>query len=195
MIPTLRRLNDRERYWGLTWPGWSTAAAAGGVLYGAVKLSPFGVKPTVTIVVLLLALGVTLVLAVSGQALSPARHLRAIVAYRRSPKRWTLTTKHGEPGLVLSSCPDLTAEHLDVVDDFGADLPLDMERFGNGSARVGLVMPRRSRTGSLADVLPVALVEPDGLIITTDGRYVRLLECDRVPNTITADSARAHPDR
>ena len=21
MTPTLRRLNDRERYWGLTWPG------------------------------------------------------------------------------------------------------------------------------------------------------------------------------
>jgi hypothetical protein len=45
----------------------------------------------------------------------------------------------------------------------------------------------RSRIGSLADVLPVAAVEPDGLIVTTDGRYVRLIECDRVPNTITAD--------
>ena len=50
-------------------------------------------------------------------------------------------------------------------------------------------MAGRSRIGSLADVLPVALVEPDGLIITTDGRYVRLIECDRVPNTITADPA------
>ena len=36
-------------------------------------------------------------------------------------------------------------------------------------------------------MLPIALVEPDGLIITTDGRYVRVIECDRVPNTITAD--------
>ena len=36
-------------------------------------------------------------------------------------------------------------------------------------------------------MLPVALVEPDGLIVTTDGRYVRVIECDRVPNTITAD--------
>jgi hypothetical protein len=43
------------------------------------------------------------------------------------------------------------------------------------------------RTGSLGDVLPVALVEPDGLLVTTDGRYVRVIECDRVPNTITAD--------
>jgi hypothetical protein len=44
-----------------------------------------------------------------------------------------------------------------------------------------------ARIGSLGSVLPVALAEPDGLIVTTDGRYVRLIECDRVPNTITAD--------
>ena len=62
MTPTLRRLNDRERYWGLTWPGWAAAAAAGGVLYGAVRLSPFGLKPTVTIVALLLAVAGTVVL-------------------------------------------------------------------------------------------------------------------------------------
>jgi hypothetical protein len=40
---------------------------------------------------------------------------------------------------------------------------------------------------SLADVFPVALVEPDGLIVTTDGRYVRVLECAQVPNPISAD--------
>ena len=45
------------------------------------------------------------------------------------------------------------------------------------------------RPGSLGSVLPVSLVEPDGLIITTDGRYVRLLELDRVPNPISADDA------
>jgi hypothetical protein len=44
-----------------------------------------------------------------------------------------------------------------------------------------------SRVGSLGDLLPIALVEPDGLIITTGGRYVRLIECEQVPNTITAD--------
>src|SRR5450755_3600602 len=43
------------------------------------------------------------------------------------------------------------------------------------------------RVGSLGSVLPVALAEPDGLMVTTDGRYVRVIECDRVPNTITAD--------
>ena len=46
-----------------------------------------------------------------------------------------------------------------------------------------------TRVGSLGELLPVAVVEPDGLMVTTDGRYVRVIECDRVPNTITADPA------
>jgi len=106
MTPTLRRLNDRERYWGMTWPGWAAAAGAGVILYAAVKLSPFGVKPTVTIVLLLLALGATVVLGVSGQALSPGRHLAAIVNYRRAPKRWALSGRPDKRGLVLTSAPE-----------------------------------------------------------------------------------------
>jgi hypothetical protein len=47
---------------------------------------------------------------------------------------------------------------------------------------------RRNRAGSLGEVLPISLVEPDGLIVTTDSRYVRLLECVRVPNPISADN-------
>ena len=43
------------------------------------------------------------------------------------------------------------------------------------------------RVSSLGDLLPVAVVEPDGLIVTSDGRYVRLIECEQVPNAITAD--------
>lgn len=42
-------------------------------------------------------------------------------------------------------------------------------------------------TGSLADLLPVSVIEPDGLVVTTSGRYVRLIECERVPNAVTAD--------
>jgi hypothetical protein len=107
MTPTLRRLNDRERYWGMTWPEWFAAAAAAAVLYGAVKLSPFGVKPTVTIVVLLLAFAAMIVLGVSGQALSPGRHLAAIIGYRRCPKRWRLAERPDKRGLLLVSAPSL----------------------------------------------------------------------------------------
>src|SRR3954470_15521438 len=39
-------------------------------------------------------------------------------------------------------------------------------------------MSRRART--LADVVPVAAVEPDGLLITSDGGYVRLLACEEL---------------
>src|SRR6185437_11870344 len=48
---------------------------------------------------------------------------------------------------------------------------------------------RRSRrmTASLADLLPLSVLEPDGLIVTTNGRYVRMIECERVPNALTAD--------
>ncbi len=104
MRPTLRRLNDRERYWGMTWPAWAAAAGAGGVLYAAIRLSPLGVKPTVTIVALLLVLAGTVVAGVSGQALSPSRQLRAIVAYRRSAKHWRLTGPD-DAGLVLDRGP------------------------------------------------------------------------------------------
>ena len=50
-------------------------------------------------------------------------------------------------------------------------------------------MRSRNRRGSLGRVLPVSLVEPDGLMVTTDGTYVRLIECERPPNTITADES------
>jgi hypothetical protein len=108
MTPTLRRLNDRERYWGMTWPGWAAAAVAGAALYATVKLSPFGLKPTVTITALILATIVVLALGVSGQALSPGRHLLAVVRYRWRPKQWTLLDRPHPRGLVLTSAPDLS---------------------------------------------------------------------------------------
>ena len=51
------------------------------------------------------------------------------------------------------------------------------------------MITRERRTGSIGELLPVSLVEPDGLLITTDGMYVRLILCERVPNTITADQS------
>jgi hypothetical protein len=45
----------------------------------------------------------------------------------------------------------------------------------------------RDQVAPLATVLPVALAEPDGLLVMSDGTYVRLIQCERTPNTITAD--------
>ncbi len=131
MIPTLRRLNDRERYWGLTWPGWIAGVAAAGVLYGAVKLSPFGVKPTVTIDALLIGLFATVLLGVSGQALSPGRQLQAIARYRRSPKRWTLADGPDKRGLVLATAPPPAFNNAEGVDlDRDADDHRDSSDWG-----------------------------------------------------------------
>jgi hypothetical protein len=113
MTPTLRRLNDRERYWGLTWPGWAAAVAAGGVLYGCVKLSPFALKPTVTIAVLVLAVIVVVGVGVSGHALSPGRQLVAVITQHRRPTQWTLPQAPPPGGLVLTSAPDLAAQRAD----------------------------------------------------------------------------------
>jgi hypothetical protein len=129
MTPTLRRLNDRERYWGLTWPAWIAAAAAGGVLYGAVKLSPFDFKPTVTIVALLIALFAMVLLGVSGQALSPGRQLQAIAWYRRSPKRWELPDEPDRRGLVLAIAPEDIAEGEDLDAQRGVEDEWDLSDF------------------------------------------------------------------
>jgi hypothetical protein len=116
-VPTLRRLNDRERYWGLSWPQWIGAAAAAAVLYGAVKLSPFATKPTITIVLLVIALVAMILAGVSGQALSPLRQLHAITRYRRDPKRWTLPARPDRHGLVLIGHPDPDEEADELSDE------------------------------------------------------------------------------
>jgi hypothetical protein len=36
-METLRRLNDPERYYGLSWRSWLGVAIGGGLLYGAVS--------------------------------------------------------------------------------------------------------------------------------------------------------------
>ena len=43
------------------------------------------------------------------------------------------------------------------------------------------------RVGPLDALIDIAALEPDGLIVTTDGTYVRIIDCDFVPNPITAD--------
>ena len=116
MTPTLRRLNDRERYYGLTFPGWLGVAIATGLLYGAVKVSPLGSRATITIVVLVLAFAGMVIAGVSGQALSPARHLVAIIGYHRAPKRLELPDRPDKRGLVLASAPQPTTAHESDVE-------------------------------------------------------------------------------
>lgn len=115
MTPTLRRLNDRERYWGLSWPTWIAVAVAGALLYGAVRVSPLGTRATVTLVVLVLAFAGMVLAGVSGQALSPGRQLLAIIRYRRSAKRYRLPATPDRRGLVLDTLPEPDPDMLEGV--------------------------------------------------------------------------------
>jgi hypothetical protein len=101
VTPTLRRLNDREQYWGLTWPAWIGCAVAGTVLYLSIRISPFGTKATVTAVLLLSAFAAMALAGVSGQALSPLRQLRAVAIYRCSAKRYRLKDNASARGVVV----------------------------------------------------------------------------------------------
>jgi hypothetical protein len=51
----------------------------------------------------------------------------------------------------------------------------------------GEVGGRGPRTGSISELIDVHALEPDGLIVTGDGAYVRVIDCDFVPNPISAD--------
>jgi hypothetical protein len=115
MTPTLRRLNDRERYYGLTWPGWVALAAAGGVLYGAIRVSPLGFRATVTVVVLALAFIASVGLALEGQPIGPGRYLLALYRYRRAAKRLVAPERADRHGLVLDAPPPDETTGLDLA--------------------------------------------------------------------------------
>jgi hypothetical protein len=109
-MQTLRRLNDPERYYGLSWRGWLACGGGGAVVYGAVRVSPLGLRATVTVMVLVLAFCGVLLHSLSGQALGPARHLLALIVYARRAKRLELPAKPDAGGLVLDRAPDLECE-------------------------------------------------------------------------------------
>jgi hypothetical protein len=106
-VRTFRRLNDPERYYGLSWRGWLAAGAAAGVLYLAVRVSPLGIRPTITITVLVLALAGVAVYGLSGQAIGPGRYLVAMIRYRRARKQLRAPEHPDKQGLVLDSAPPL----------------------------------------------------------------------------------------
>src|SRR5450755_4181368 len=114
-MQTLRRLNDPERYYGLSWRGWLAVAVGGGALYGAVRISPLGMRPTITIVVLALAFCGVALNALGGQALGPGRHLIALLRYRLTPKLLAAPAAPARGGLVRDAAPN-----DDVADTDGA---------------------------------------------------------------------------
>ena len=155
---TFRRLNDPERYYGLSWRGWLARRCAGGLLYVAVRVSPFGLRPTITIAVLVLALAGVVLYGLSGQAIGPGRYLLALVALPPGRQAADVPERPDRHGLVLDSAPRPDRRAGRNEPGLLAELEVRADE------------PQDTRTGSLGEVLPVAAVEPDGLIVTTDGR-------------------------
>ncbi|MGA2924571.1 MAG: hypothetical protein ABSG43_01055 [Solirubrobacteraceae bacterium] len=117
MTPTLRRLNDKERYYGLAWPGeWLTALAAGAVMYATVRLSPFGLGPTVILTVILLGFAIAAVAGLSGQALSPGRWLVALWHHWCRPRLYVMPDRPDRRrGLVLDAAPPITILRAETI--------------------------------------------------------------------------------
>jgi len=78
-----------------------------------VRVSPLGVRPTITVAVLVLAFCGVALHTLGGQALGPGRHLLALVRYRLSPKLLTVPATPARGGLVLDSTPRPEAASTD----------------------------------------------------------------------------------
>jgi hypothetical protein len=123
---TFRRLNDGARYYGLTWRGWLALGLAGAVLYAAVRLSPVGSRPTITMTLFALAAAGMVLYAVSGQALGPVRYIGAFVRWRCGPGSFDAAAPV-RGGVVVDVVPLVRAEGADETawwpDDDDADRP------------------------------------------------------------------------
>ena len=119
-MQTFRRLNDPERYYGLSWRGWVGCGLSGGILYAAVRLSPFGAKPTISITVIMLAFTGSVLYGLSGQAIGPGRFLAAAVRHALSRKQLVAPDRPDAHGLVLDASPPET--QTDPAEIFNVDL-------------------------------------------------------------------------
>jgi hypothetical protein len=126
-VQTFRRLNDPERYYGLSWRGWLGVAAAAGILYAAIRLSPLGTKPTISLTGIALAFAGTILYGLSGEAIGPGRFLIAVIRHALSRKHLTTPQRPDGHGLVLNSAPPPQTQTQTSTPDL--DLALTQEAF------------------------------------------------------------------
>jgi hypothetical protein len=120
-VHTFRRLNDPERYYGLSWRGWLACAFGGGFLYAAVRFSPLDVKPTISLTVIALAFAGTVLYGLSGQAIGPGRFVTAAIRHALSRNRLIAPEQPDRHGLVLDAAPPETRAPV------ASDVDLELE--------------------------------------------------------------------
>jgi hypothetical protein len=112
---TFRRLDDPTRYYGLSKWGWLAVALAGGALYGFVRLSPFDVRATLSVLLIACVLPAMAAFAASGQALGAGRYLAALASWAVGPKRYAHRPDDlPDGGIVLDGPPPDLAATNDV---------------------------------------------------------------------------------
>ena len=189
MMPTLRRLDDGTRYYHLTFRQWGAALAGLGLLYGAVRLSPLSHKWTFTIVLLTLSAITAVILPLTGNALGLDRYLAAIVRWGLGRRYFTaLDVVDGvRGGVLLGHRPGRAHQPARRARGAVGARRRRAAHRGCGMNAASAVSARR--TGSIAELIDIHALEPDGLIVTGAGEYVRVIECQFVPNPITADDS------
>jgi hypothetical protein len=115
-MQTYRRLNDPERYYGMSWRGWVGCGFAGAMLYLAVRISPLGVKPTISLTLLAIAFTGTVLYGLSGQAIGPGRFLMALIRHASSRRHLVCPERADRRGLVLDSSPPETQHPAGQLD-------------------------------------------------------------------------------
>lgn len=107
---TFRRLDDPTRYYGLSWRGWLAVGAGAGLLYAFVWLSPFDVRATVSVLLIVCVLPTMAAFAASGQALGAGRYLTALAGWAVGPKDYApRDTDLPDGGVVLDDPPPTVA--------------------------------------------------------------------------------------
>lgn len=109
---TYRRLDDPTRYYGLSWRGWLAVGAGAGLLYAFVRLSPFDMRATVSVLMIACVLPAMAAFAASGQALGAGRYLIALAGWAVGPKDYKPQTGElPDGGIVLDGpAPELPVE-------------------------------------------------------------------------------------
>ena len=134
LMQTLRRLNDPERYYGLSWRGWLGVAIGGGLLYGAVRVSPLGCGRRSRSSCWCSTFCGVVLHALSGQALGPGRHLRRAgpLRARAQAARAPRPPRPRRPG-ARRRCPPARAEAIAARDSCCSSA---VERDEKGADRV-----------------------------------------------------------
>lgn len=105
---TFRRLDDPTRYYGLSWRGWLAVGMGAALLYAFVRLSPFDVRVTVSVLLIVCVLPAMAAMAASGQALGAGRYLAALAGWAFGPKDYAPSAGDlPDGGIVLDAPPPI----------------------------------------------------------------------------------------